>query len=85
MTNLLLLIILIGFNEVKSACCGLGTLRAKVPCLPIAEFCSNRRDHAFWDLFHPSEAVARMLVDTLFDGPPPNTIPINVRQLVTSN
>ncbi|KAF2285737.1 hypothetical protein GH714_007530 [Hevea brasiliensis] len=72
-----------GFTEVKAACCGLGTLKANVPCLPIAAYCSNRKDHAFWDLFHPTEATARILVDTLFDGPSQYTFPMNVRKLVT--
>ncbi|EEF32464.1 zinc finger protein, putative [Ricinus communis] len=71
-----------GFVEVKSACCGLGTLKAQVPCLPIATYCSNRRDHVFWDLFHPIEAAARIIVDTLFDGPSQYTSPMNVRQLL---
>ncbi|OAY55145.1 GDSL esterase/lipase At5g55050 [Manihot esculenta] len=72
-----------GFTEVKAACCGLGTLKANVPCLPIATYCSNRKDHVFWDLFHPTEATARILVDTLFDGSSQYTIPMNVRKLVT--
>ncbi|KAF2314186.1 hypothetical protein GH714_024073 [Hevea brasiliensis] len=71
-----------GFTEVKAACCGLGTLKAKVPCLPIAKYCSNRKDHVFWDLFHPTEAAARILVDTVFDGPSQYTYPMNVRQLI---
>ncbi|OAY28480.1 GDSL esterase/lipase At5g55050 [Manihot esculenta] len=72
-----------GFTEVKAACCGIGKLKAKVPCLPIATYCSNRKEHVFWDLFHPTEAAARVLVDTIFDGPSQYTSPMNVRQLVT--
>ncbi|XVF03837.1 hypothetical protein REPUB_Repub05bG0027100 [Reevesia pubescens] len=73
-----------GFNEIKSACCGLGDLRAKVPCVPISEYCSNRKDHVFWDLYHPTEATARIFVDTLFDGPSQYNVPMNVRQLVSA-
>ncbi|KAL5735901.1 hypothetical protein ACOSQ2_030689 [Xanthoceras sorbifolium] len=40
-----------GFTKVKEACCGLGKLKAKVPCVPISTYCSNRTDHVFWDLY----------------------------------
>ncbi|KDP39148.1 hypothetical protein JCGZ_00905 [Jatropha curcas] len=73
-----------GFAEVKAACCGLGRLKAKVPCLPIATYCSNRKDHVFWDLFHPTEATFHILVDTLFDGPSQYTFPVNLRKLITA-
>lgn len=81
--GVLFFVVVSGFTEVKAACCGLGTLKANVPCLPIATYCSNRKDHVFWDLFHPTEATARILVDTLFDGSSQYTIPMNVRKLVT--
>ncbi|XP_059442635.1 GDSL esterase/lipase At5g55050-like [Corylus avellana] len=71
-----------GFTEVKAACCGLGNLNAKVACLPIATYCSNRRDHVFWDLYHPTEAAHRIIADNIFDGPSQYTFPLNVRQLV---
>ncbi|XP_039026968.1 GDSL esterase/lipase At5g55050-like [Hibiscus syriacus] len=73
-----------GFNEIKSACCGLGDLKAEFPCLPVSKYCSNRSDHVFWDLYHPTEATARVFVDTLFDGPSQYCVPMNVRQLVST-
>ncbi|KAE8704347.1 GDSL esterase/lipase [Hibiscus syriacus] len=73
-----------GFKEIKSACCGLGDLKAEVPCLPVSKYCSNRSDHVFWDLYHPTEATARFFVDTLFDGPSKYCVPMNVRQLVSA-
>ncbi|KAK9155679.1 hypothetical protein Sjap_003159 [Stephania japonica] len=72
-----------GFVEVKSACCGLGNNNAKIACIPISKYCPNRRDHVFWDLYHPTEAVSSMFADTIVDGPQQYTFPINVRQLVT--
>ncbi|XP_022753924.1 GDSL esterase/lipase At5g55050-like [Durio zibethinus] len=72
-----------GFNEIKAACCGLGDLKAKVPCVPISTYCSNRNDHVFWDLYHPTEATARIFADTLFDGTSQYSVPMNVRQLVS--
>ena len=73
-----------GFNEIKAACCGLGNLKAQVPCVPISTYCSNRKDHVFWDLYHPTEATARIFVDTLFDGPSQYNVPMNLRQLVSA-
>ena len=72
-----------GFTVVKSACCGLGNLNAKVACLPISGLCSNRSNHMFWDLFHPTETTAGLLTTTFFEGSPPYVYPINVKQLST--
>ncbi|XP_020530131.1 GDSL esterase/lipase At5g55050, partial [Amborella trichopoda] len=71
-----------GFKEVKAACCGLGKFNAKVACLPISTYCSNRKDHVFWDLYHPTETVSHMLTDAFFDGSEPLVTPINIRQLL---
>ncbi|OVA03391.1 Lipase [Macleaya cordata] len=73
---------LYGFSEVKSACCGLGKFKAQFPCLPIATYCKNRRDHLFWDLYHPTEAAAQIVVDTFFNGPEQYAHPINAKQLI---
>lgn len=70
-----------GFTEVKAACCGLGQLRAKVPCIPISSYCPNRNDHLFWDLYHPGQKAAGLFVDMIFDGSKYVT-PINLNQLV---
>ncbi|KAF8009143.1 hypothetical protein BT93_J0204 [Corymbia citriodora subsp. variegata] len=69
-----------GFTEVKAACCGLGNLRAVVPCLPISEYCPNRRDHLFWDSVHPTEATHRIFIDKAFNGSQ-YTYPMGVHQL----
>lgn len=71
-----------GFNETKAACCGLGYLNAKAPCLPVSSYCSNRRDHVFWDFYHPTEATHRILVEHLFQGST-YTVPMNVEELVS--
>ncbi|XAR67426.1 Triacylglycerol lipase [Bertholletia excelsa] len=57
-----------GFTEIKAACCGLGKLKAQVPCVPVATYCPNRHDHFFWDFYHPTEAAAYIVVNTLFNG-----------------
>lgn len=71
-----------GFAEVKAACCGLGKLNAEIPCIPISTYCSNRSNHVFWDIVHPTEATDRVVVNTIFDGPPKYTFPINIKQLI---
>ncbi|KAM7251024.1 hypothetical protein ACFE04_022907 [Oxalis oulophora] len=71
-----------GFKEVKAACCGLGKLNANIPCIPISKYCSNRSDHLFWDLYHPTQATAQFLIDAYFEGSLQYTYPINVKQLV---
>ncbi|XAR67428.1 Triacylglycerol lipase [Bertholletia excelsa] len=57
-----------GFTEIKAACCGFGNLKAQVPCVPVATYCPNRHDHLFWDFYHPTEAAAHIVVNTLFNG-----------------
>ncbi|KAH7546741.1 hypothetical protein FEM48_Zijuj01G0233600 [Ziziphus jujuba var. spinosa] len=71
-----------GFVEVKAACCGLGNLNAEAFCLPVSKYCSNRRDHVFWDKYHPTEAASSILVDNIFDGPSQYSFPLNVKQLI---
>ncbi|KAI3855099.1 hypothetical protein MKX03_018493 [Papaver bracteatum] len=72
-----------GFTEVRSACCGAGRFRADVPCIPVAELCDERDSHLFWDLYHPTEAAARKVIDRFFSGTDEKYVfPINVNQLV---
>lgn len=73
-----------GFTEVKAACCGLGKLNAEIPCIPISTYCSNRSNHVFWDIVHPTEATAHILVNKIFDGSSQYTFPINTRQLIAA-
>ncbi|KAL9316660.1 hypothetical protein ACSQ67_017661 [Phaseolus vulgaris] len=73
-----------GFSEVKGACCGLGELNARAPCLPLSNLCPNRQDHIFFDQFHPTEAASRIFVNRLFDGSSAYASPINMRQLVAA-
>ncbi|KAL5730004.1 hypothetical protein ACHQM5_002883 [Ranunculus cassubicifolius] len=70
-----------GFTEVKAACCGLGTLNAKIACLPVSQYCSTRRDHVFWDLYHPTEAASKIIIDMLYEGSQQYAFPVNCKQL----
>ncbi|KAM0063522.1 putative triacylglycerol lipase [Helianthus debilis subsp. tardiflorus] len=71
-----------GFTEIKEACCGLGNLNADVPCIPIARFCPNRKNHFFWDRVHPTEAAAIFFSDMLYSGLQQFMAPMNVEQLL---
>ncbi|KAM0941715.1 putative triacylglycerol lipase [Dioscorea sansibarensis] len=55
-----------GFKEAKAACCGMGFLKAEIPCNPLASHCSNRTDYVFWDSWRQTEATAKLLVSTAF-------------------
>ncbi|XP_057786241.1 GDSL esterase/lipase At5g55050-like [Salvia miltiorrhiza] len=72
-----------GFNETKSACCGLGKLRADLPCTPLAVYCPRRNSHVFWDVYHPTEAAARIFIAKLFDAAGDYVSPITVNHLLT--
>ncbi|KAG8386114.1 hypothetical protein BUALT_Bualt03G0115300 [Buddleja alternifolia] len=71
-----------GFNETKAACCGLGRLRAKLPCTPVSQFCSKRSDHLFWDIYHPTEAAARIFIDIFVNGSGNYVSPMTLQQLI---
>ncbi|PWA60246.1 SGNH hydrolase-type esterase domain-containing protein [Artemisia annua] len=71
-----------GFTEIKAACCGLGKLNADLGCIPISEYCPNRKNYVFWDSLHLTEVVASMFVDILYSGTIEYAVPINMRQLI---
>lgn len=66
-----------GLNEVTAACCGSGFLNAPVGCgRPVpstmpgitSELCRHPSKFLFWDAFHPTEAVVRMLFKVFWTG-----------------
>ncbi|GJV84358.1 GDSL esterase/lipase-like protein [Tanacetum coccineum] len=73
-----------GFTDIKEACCGLGKLNADVPCVPTSSYCTNRKNHVFWDLIHTTEVVASIFADLLYNGTKKYAVPMNVKQLVES-
>ncbi|KAF7840384.1 GDSL esterase/lipase [Senna tora] len=46
-----------GFTVTNAGCCGIGRNNGQITCLPLQTPCPNRRDHLFWDAFHPTEAA----------------------------
>ncbi|XP_022036751.1 GDSL esterase/lipase At5g55050 [Helianthus annuus] len=73
-----------GITEIKEACCGRGNLKADVPCVQWfgADYCPNRKDHLFWDLYHPTESTYNIFASFLYNGSQQVTTPMNVEQLV---
>ncbi|XP_024976821.1 GDSL esterase/lipase At5g55050 [Cynara cardunculus var. scolymus] len=71
-----------GITEIKAACCGLGNLKADIPCIPVSTFCTNRKNHLFWDLYHPTETASGIFAGIIYGGSPQFTNPMNVEQLV---
>ncbi|XLS97900.1 hypothetical protein HN51_040635 [Arachis hypogaea] len=45
-----------GFSVTNAGCCGVGRNNGQITCLPMQTPCENRREHLFWDAFHPTEA-----------------------------
>lgn len=76
------IVFLIGFNETKAACCGLGKLKARVPCTPVSEYCSNRSNHVFWDIYHPTQTTAHTFIDILFSDSREYVTPVTIQQLI---
>ncbi|KAJ0972855.1 hypothetical protein J5N97_020814 [Dioscorea zingiberensis] len=70
-----------GFSVVDRACCGIGNNQGQITCLPMVKPCSNRRDFVFWDAFHPTEAVNKILSERAFRGSTNDCYPVNVQQL----
>ncbi|KAD4386049.1 hypothetical protein E3N88_26218 [Mikania micrantha] len=55
---------------------------ADIPCIPVSTYCSNRKNHLFWDLYHPTEYTASIFAQNLYSGSSQVTTPMNVEQLV---
>ncbi|KAK2640966.1 hypothetical protein Ddye_022729 [Dipteronia dyeriana] len=75
-----------GFEEVKSACCGLGLYGAMIGCLSVEMACNEGSRHVWWDLYNPTHAVNSLLADSAWSGHPLFSIcrPIAIRDLVYS-
>ncbi|KAL7231243.1 hypothetical protein ACSBR2_009498 [Camellia fascicularis] len=70
-----------GIKEVKTACCGNGTLNGEGQCTPLANLCRNREEYLFWDFVHPTQAVSWLAALTLYGGAQQFVTPMNFSQL----
>ncbi|KAF9621490.1 hypothetical protein IFM89_021794 [Coptis chinensis] len=50
-----------------------------------AKLCSNRDEYLFWDLYHPTQAAAKLAARTLYEGGPEFVTPINFKELAEAN
>ncbi|KAF4393908.1 hypothetical protein G4B88_025877 [Cannabis sativa] len=73
-----------GFDDVKSACCGLGLYGASIGCLSLEMACNNTRSHVWWDLYNPTKAVNSLLADSAWSGHPFSGLsrPMNIQDLL---
>ncbi|KVH89691.1 Lipase, GDSL [Cynara cardunculus var. scolymus] len=70
-----------GFTVTDRGCCGIGRNQGQITCLPFSAPCINRDQHVFWDAFHPTQAVNRILAEKAYNGPTSDCYPMNVKQL----
>ncbi|KAL2316944.1 hypothetical protein Fmac_030820 [Flemingia macrophylla] len=75
---------LYGFEDVKSACCGLGVNGAMIGCISMDVACNQASTRIWWDLFNPTEAVNNILADAAWYGQPITDLcrPITIYELV---
>ncbi|KAL4632830.1 hypothetical protein ACB092_04G079400 [Castanea dentata] len=70
-----------GFWVTDTACCGFGRHQGQVSCLPFFFPCLFRDQYVFWDAFHPTQAVNKIIAQRAYTGPPSDCYPINVKQM----
>ncbi|KAF0932443.1 hypothetical protein E2562_010352 [Oryza meyeriana var. granulata] len=57
-----------GFLTTTDACCGLGKYGGLFMCVLPQMACSDASSHVWWDEFHPTDAVNRILADNVWSG-----------------
>ncbi|KAM1206203.1 hypothetical protein FF1_006875 [Malus domestica] len=76
-----------GFEEVKSACCGLGMYGAAIGCLSKEMACQQDSSHVWWDLYNPTKGVNSLLADSAWNGFPLSRIcrPTTIQELLSTS
>lgn len=78
---------LLGFKEVKKACCGSGPFRGSNTCGYISgmshdfELCENVSDYMLFDSSHTTEKANRHTAESMLDGPSDLVGPFNLKTL----
>ncbi|KAF3774628.1 GDSL esterase/lipase 7 [Nymphaea thermarum] len=57
-----------GFTVSNRACCGVGMYGGALTCLPLEKPCEDRDQHVFWDAFHPTQAVHKIIAQSCYSG-----------------
>ncbi|CAM8982657.1 unnamed protein product [Rhodiola kirilowii] len=75
-----------GFEDVKTACCGLGWHGAMIGCLSLETTCNRSSTHVWWDFYNPTFAVNSLLADSAWSGNPiPNICrPFSIHELMSA-
>ncbi|KAG0502472.1 hypothetical protein HPP92_002544 [Vanilla planifolia] len=72
-----------GFVTTTKACCGLGEYGGWIMCLMPRMSCSDASTHVWWDEFHPTEAVNKILADDVWSSKHANICsPMNMEEMV---
>ncbi|XP_022732668.1 GDSL esterase/lipase At1g71250-like [Durio zibethinus] len=73
-----------GFEDAKSACCGLGLYGAEIGCLSSDMACNTVSSHVWWDLYNPTPEVNSLLADSAWSAEVLSNIcrPTTVKNLV---
>ncbi|MED6180793.1 GDSL esterase/lipase exl3 [Stylosanthes scabra] len=56
-----------GYKVVDRGCCGTGKLEVAVLCNPLDSTCPNPSEYVFWDSYHPTEGVYRILISQVLN------------------
>ncbi|KAJ0020413.1 hypothetical protein Pint_31547 [Pistacia integerrima] len=59
-----------GFEDAKSACCGIGSFGARIGCLSVEMACEQASAYVWWDLYNPTLTVNSLLADSAWSGQP---------------
>ncbi|KAI9121321.1 hypothetical protein K1719_008354 [Acacia pycnantha] len=71
-----------GFTVTNAGCCGVGRNNGQITCLPFQTPCQNRREHLFWDAFHPTEAGNTVVARRAYSAESASdAYPIDIRRL----
>ncbi|KAH9298876.1 hypothetical protein KI387_030558, partial [Taxus chinensis] len=74
----------LGFSESESACCGEGPFNAAVGCGQNSDgwVCKDATEYIFWDAFHPTERVQRIIAEEVWSGNSSSISPINFMSVI---
>ncbi|KAI3718245.1 hypothetical protein L6452_19107 [Arctium lappa] len=71
------------FTNTIDACCGLGRFNAMTNCNPVANLCKNRKEYIFWDIAHPTQYAASIIINKFQFGGTNYARPINWSKLAS--
>ncbi|KAF3773880.1 GDSL esterase/lipase 7 [Nymphaea thermarum] len=72
-----------GFKVANRACCGVGRYGGALTCLPFEKPCEDRDQHVFWDAFHPTQAVNKIIFESCYSPASTYCYPMGFQSLAT--